>query len=96
MKIYHAVFTGDTNLEGFITDDADDANWTASGKGAMFMDDVPTIGHDIREGLDDKKAQLPHKYALVFETEAQAVLAYAALAEAGFDHTPTPSTDGGV
>ena len=69
-KMFHVAFSSKKCVEGFITDDPRDANWTATGKPASNC--VPTIGYGIRELLDNPKAILPRKWAVVFDTEEEA------------------------
>ena len=73
IKIYHVAFGHKKCVEGFITDDPRDADWTATGKPKSSV--VPTIGDGIRELLDKPNQKLPRKWALVFDSEAEAVAA---------------------
>ena len=80
LKVYHVAFSSRNCVEGFITDDPRDANWTATG--TPKSDCVPTIGDGIRELLDNPKAKLPRKWAIVFDTEEDAHAALNTLREA--------------
>lgn len=84
-KLYHVAFSAKSMCEGFITDDARDADWTATGRPQMNA--VPTIGDQIREWLDSPKAKLPRRYALVFGSEEDAREAMAVLSAR--NSTPT-------
>lgn len=74
-KLYHVAFSGKCQSEGFITDSRADANWTATGKPKSNC--VPTIGDDIRSRLDSPRAKLPRRFALVFDSEDEAMSAQA-------------------
>ena len=82
-KMFHVAFSSKNCVEGFITDDPRDANWTATGKPASNC--VPTIGDGIRELLDNPKAVLPRKWAVVFDSEEDA---FAAMQAAKKEPTP--------
>lgn len=64
--------------EGFITDSAQDADWTATGLPDLAL--RPSIGDDMREFLDEEDEILPRKYALLFDSEEEAEAAAAKLA----------------
>ena len=56
--------------EGFITECAEDADWTSTGMPDLNL--RPSIGDDMREFLDDANEVLPRKFALLFDTEEEA------------------------
>lgn len=56
--------------EGFITDSAEDADWTSTGFPDLSL--RPSIGDDMREFLAIEDEVLPRKYALLFDSEQEA------------------------
>lgn len=72
MKLMHVVFGDEREVEGFITDSAKDAAWSSTGRPKSRC--TPVFGEMLREFIP-AKCILPRRYALVFDTEAEALAA---------------------
>lgn len=72
-QIFHVAFSNDACVEGFITDDPADADWTATGKPASNA--VPFFGGMVRDQADNDDAVLPRQWAVLFDSMEQAAAA---------------------